>query len=452
VTTEDKELPFFDGTGPVAHDTFAGRDDLRKLFASLTWDRKTKKRQDYILVLEGKTSFGKSSMLNWCLGEVKNKAPNGEVIISTLRLSSDPGSEETIKENFYNYLFNETYRAVSKSLQEREWAWKLVQAKWHGKKFIRKISEYEFGGYNPLKGAKFKQLNSKAYFELIKQLNRGAKVKPKAYAIIIDNVSHNEKGPQLCAELLMDLREHSESNAWPADFPNVVLVLLPLPGWSNAKTGADKTLNEIGVRRRIEKIDGGRYEQLDAFSQMEIKDFVQRRCNDTGWQYDEKTFIPALFHMSGGIPLLMQSIGVGACRSCIARNSSHLTSKDVISAVRMAAVDNYVIEILNNALGFKPQDYLVSKEDRKVLPLFYRSHPIEDHDWGRTIPQILKGMTKNEWKKEVLAPTVRSLEIENSFEKLWTAFLDHGILVYEDGKYRFHAEVIRRYLNSYDPQ
>ncbi len=460
MVTQQGELPFYDGIVGLgkSYDAFAGRKDLRELFASLTWGRQGGERRDYILVLEGKTSFGKSSMRDWCLGEV-TKAPDGEVVVCSLDCSLDLkfdfSERQSVRETFYKALFDKTYETFAVSVKEKTWGWKLGRMKRAFKKFVKKMSEGPEHAWNIVRGYKFAPLTSESYFEFIKDLNETAKSKPTAYVLIIDNVSHMQSGIQLCANFLMDFHIYSEAEKWPAKFPNFVLVLLPLPGWDQVKTDAaedGKTYNDIGIERRITHRGGGKWEKLEALSQIEINEFVQRRCKKTGWKYDEKTFIPALYHASGGVPLLMQQIGVKACSACKERDSDCLTAKDVIAAIRATDLEKHVENTIRSALGYKAEEYLETVEDKKILPLFYKCQPIERIDWGKAIPRAVKGMTKKEWSDAVLAIPGKSTDLMKSFEKLWEGLVRHGVLVQKDGKYRFHAEVIRRYFNSFDTQ
>jgi hypothetical protein len=447
MATEKTTLPFFTGKGPVSHDTFAGRHDLRKLIENLTWGRVSNERQDHILIVEGRSSFGKSSLARWCRDEVKKKAADGEIILCMLELREDDDPYNEAKEKFYKYLFDETYKSFAATGKKRMARWKRKQIERQAKKALTWFSELDLGSWNLLKGLKPKPLSSEKLFKFMQALDKCAQTKPKAYLFIVDDVSIHSRGPQLCTELLMALNKYSEEEKWPKDFPNVMLILLPLPGWREQQTGAGKTVKEIGARRRVDE-----YTELLSFNMLEIEEFVRRRCIETGWTYNEKTFIPALYYLSGGIPRLLQRIGVEACVACLARGSRDLKDEDILDALRSEKLNSDIEDVIQSALNFDTQKYLDTPEDRDMLPLFYRLETIEGIDWGGKIPPVLKGITREEWRKRTMALIGSSNKNQKAFDKLWDAFAKHGILVYEDGRYRFSAEAIRRYFNQFNPK
>jgi len=77
--------PFFDGPDAVPYPMFAGRKDLRDVFTSLTWKR-GKNRVDFVWVIEGRSSYGKSSFANWCREVVTSEAPDGNVVVCSTSL------------------------------------------------------------------------------------------------------------------------------------------------------------------------------------------------------------------------------------------------------------------------------------------------------------------------------------------------------------------------------
>jgi len=452
--TPEKPLPFYHGTGAVPYDLFTGRDDLRDRFANLTWNR-SDQRQDYIMVIEGRASFGKSSFAKWCKEAAIKNSPDNSVMVALSSLSVEASPQIISREAFYKFLSDEFYKNFSTIVETKKIKWRFKQARLNVGRFIEKLHEIELGNWNVTKLFKFAPRNPAAFFKFIDKLNAYAKSKMKAYVIILDNVSLSEKGPQLCGELLMALHERNESGGWAPDFPNVVLILLPLPKWDEAETGAGLTLAGAGAKRRADKL-----EKLAAFDIVEVDSFVRGQCAKTDWRYDNERFIPSLYYMSGGIPILLQQIGYAACEESRTRNSFDLSSNDVMAAIRSAELNAErsaklkanIKNAIRDTLGFKHEMYLETEEDKKILPMFYRIQHSDQVDWGGTIPNVITGMPKDAWKRQVLAKSSKNRSCEESFSKLWSALVKHGVILQRDGDYHFCAEVVRRYLNQFDPQ
>jgi hypothetical protein len=443
--TPEKPLPFYHGAGAVPYDLFTGRDDLRDKFASLTWNRSAQ-RQDYVMVIEGRTSFGKSSFAKWCKEAAIKNSPDKSVMVALSSLAAEASQPIASREDFYKFLTDEFYKNFSGTVETHKIRWKFKQARLNVGRFIEKLHEVELGGWNVTRLLKFTPENPAAFFKFIDRLNANAKSKMKAYVIIVDNVSLSKRGPQLCGELLMALKEPNENGWWPPDFPNVVLILLPLPTWDEAETGARLTLDGVDVKRRIDNLD-----KLAAFDIAEVDNFVRGQCAKTAWTYDNKRFIPSLYYMSGGIPILLQRIGFAACQKSKLRNSLELSSDDVMAAVRSAELKADVENRIRATFGFIAEKYLDTEEDKKILPMFYRIEHSDKVEWEGQIPNAITGMSRNAWKKRVLAQFSKSLSYENSFSKIWNALVAHGIVLQRDGDYYFCAEVVRRYLNQFDP-
>jgi len=210
---------------------------------------------------------------------------------------------------------------------------------------------------------------------------------------------------------------------------------------------------ETGLQRRIDVSH-----TLKAFDILETFEFIERRCHETGWQFDRNSFVPALFWMSGGIPYLLQQIGAGACRIAERRDSSksYLTAEDVTLAVAEDQnVDRAVEVAIRSGLRFDLKEYLTNDYERKILPRFYRAWSTDRINWARSIPEVINGLAKNEWKTRVLDPFDKTQPYQDAFNRLWEALNKHGVILHRQdapGKFAFCSEAIRRYFNRFDPR
>ncbi len=439
----EKPRPFFDGRDAVPLEMFAGRKSLCDKFAALTWNRQ-EKRTDFIWVIEGRSSFGKSSFANWCRQTANLEASHGEVVMCVVSLTDKfQMSVQVGREEFYRFLYERILEAFLTRVKTGK-AWRFKQK--ITRKFYQLYDKLHQGEYfnfklPPLEHAPQNPID---FLQRLQMLHRAANIEIKAFVLIIDDASLCANGPRLCGDFVMAAKKYS--NNWPGGFPNFVLVLLPFPDW-------DHEMIELGLRRRIDDCH-----RLQPFDKMEILDFVQRRCRETGWHFDIDTFVPALHAMSGGIPFLLQQIGAGACRSSERRAPGrfHLNAEDVFHAVigEDAHVTRTVRDTIHSVFRFDPKLVIANEYESKLLPHFYRAKPLEAWN-GPAVSEAIPLMTKAEWKNRVLNPFDKTPPYQQAFEKIWEALSRHGLLVHADqqpGKYSFCAEAIRHYFDRYNPR
>lgn len=431
--TTSKIYPFYDGDGAVPYEFFEGRELLRDVFASMTWNRGLK-RQEFVWVVEGPRGYGKSSFGKWCCEAAARQFPRGDVLVCYVDLATPIAVDKKIStEEFLRHLYDELLkkfrpldkqrirRKISRSICE---IYEFLQS---GEAFGFKLPEVHFN-YRSWKPEKF--------FQQLQLLNDSAKIDIKAFILILDEISSRDGALALSCDLARALR----LTRWPDNFPNVGLILLQMPGWEHA----------IPVPQRLRP--GPAVHALKAFTLPETLDFVTRWCQDAKWTFNNITFIHQLFSMSGGIPYLLQRIGFAACQASQKRspNSCMLTAEDVTQVVSQdEEVEIRVYDAISFS-GFPLSKYVKSDDsapDPQLLAAFC---------WAFSPPTILdRGLTKEDWKKNVHSKLSGSSQFAEAFERVWKELVDAQLIIpYDDaqGQYIFCAEAVRWYLGRFDPR
>jgi hypothetical protein len=452
-------LVFNEGRKPVTYDEFIGRYDLRKIFEDYAWQKE--KARDYIFVIEGPTGFGKSSFAKWCSGKIESDAQNGDVILTTFdRWSEETGLDSS--EVFYRYLSGKFREKISDNVfgklkqtsgakaRAQDFFWKTKNFWWNLK---RKISIKEIGyGIKIAISYHGSPPNSTRFFQFIQQLHDKAKnhLNIKSYIFVFDNITLAKSGTlENIINLMMDLQDYSE---WSDDFPNVMLILLPLPGaFGNSTEYGQETLSSAGVSRRISKLS-----RLMPFDYTEIRDYIDEKINHANVKIKRDDFIPALYFMSGGIPRLMNHLGYLACQVSVKNKSNFLMGKHVFEAETHAdtkeAFAETLRQVIEDAYGFKPGEFLTSKSDILIYNSFYNAYPLDYTRINYENSFIKNGLTKEEWKNKIINKAGKTSENLSAFEKVWNELVAKQILLEEKARYRFCAEAVRKYCEKIKPK
>lgn len=434
----DYPNPFFDGVDEVPSEKFLGRNKLRSKIASYTWYRDSSKRTDIVLAIEGHPSYGKSSFARWCEETSEAQCPEGEVLVCSINLCDlfDPLSTENAmsRSQFLGHLYIKTINKFNDRVKKKNYS-TVKNIKNRALELYKFVETGEYFGIKLPSAKEFMLEYPEKYFDTLITLTQLADVKMKAFIIIIDNVSLHEQGPLVCADLSNAIKRHSRH--FPSDFPNILLIVLPFPGWSDS-------FSDKGYTRRYET------HILNSFELTEIEEYLYENYNDF---YNFDADYAAMLHfMSGGIPYLFQQIGIASTKMCVNDGEKkRLTANHIINAVMHDSdVERCIKDMVENNLQFKINSNITNDYESKILPLFYRASPIESVD---QISEFGEGFPQETWRYRILAHTENNPDYNMAFEKLWNIFIRRGILIQNNtraGHFMFCAEAVRKYFDKYN--
>ncbi|HJQ25508.1 MAG TPA: hypothetical protein VKA60_16430 [Blastocatellia bacterium] len=417
--TKSKRIPFYTGTGAVPYDKFGGRTTLRNDFLDAILNAEG--RGNFAWLIEGLRGFGKSSFGVWCRDEVKSTGR--PALVCYIELAEKVHSEIPVSiEQFIHIVYDEMIEELA-SFSLRAKGKRLAKAaRKRGR--LKAISvlgsggEYEPGDPRPIDIKEFFQdlyKVAKSHSDLL------------AFVFVLDEITSRKGAESLSSDFIAAIRRLN----WPDLEAVVGVILLTTPGF------VDRVSGSVNPSRHFIK-----REKLEVFDFVETKEFVERLCLQAGWTFSND-FVDELFMMSGGIPDLVQRIGVDASIACKKRKATpayHLTAEDVQKAAATGQEVAASIDGLLSFSGFKLPDR-GSEYNKKVLSAFYTTFEPS---------AVRQGLTKSAWNRGVVAVSPGSTAYSEAFDRVWNALADAKLLVREQGtnRYRFIAEAVRQYLGT----